>query len=277
MQAVWHPLLYLLSQTSRTEFDIKLKKEVSFSLAYGRATLLYFCSISLFAFSFPDSDFFWIYKHAGWLFRKAKLNTKFCLSLSFSHSVFSINQTKPLSSRLWSCPKHHPRNCWQSWTPTYTSPSLGTEPSLTPSLLRFDMALTVGDGAGDKWRVTGAPLGHSAGGCALLPAGCSAATVRRALGELFLPARSLPAEPCWALHRASHVILESACQPSPFSKHFVSHTFLQDVSYSLPLVGGAAPSLQEAVYQTPWGRLEESHEKWIFVAQKWVCPTKAWQ
>lgn len=165
----------------------------------------------------------------------------------------------------------------QSWTPANASPRLGTELSPAPSLLRFGMALTVGDGAGDEWRVTGALLGHSAGGCALLSAGCSAATVRRALGERFLPARSLPPEPCLVLNRASHVILVSACQPSPFSKHFVPYAFLQDVSYSSSLVGGAAPSLQEAVYQTPWGSLEESHEKWIFVAQKRVCPTKAWQ
>lgn len=52
------------------------------------------------------------------------------------------------------------------------------------------------------------------------------------------------------------------------------HAFLQDVSYSSSLVGGAAPSLREAVYQKPWGSLEESHEKWILVAQEQVCPTK---
>ena len=133
------------------------------------------------------------------------------------------------------------------------------------------MALTVGDGTSDEWRLTGAPLSHSAGGCALVSAGCSAATVQKALGELFLPARSRPAESRSVLNRASHVILESACQPSPCSKHFMPHAFLQDIFLLL----GAAPSLQETVDQTPWGSLEEGHEKWIFVAQKWVCPTKA--
>lgn len=91
------------------------------------------------------------------------------------------------------------------------------------------------------------------------------------LGELLLPARSLPAEPGLVFNRASRVTLESACQPSPCPQHFVPHTFLQDVSYSLSLVGGAAASLQEAVYQTPQGRLEENHENLIFVAQEQVC------
>lgn len=127
----------------------------------------------------------------------------------------------------------------------------------------------------EEWKLTGAPLSHSAGGCAVVSAGHSAATVRWALGELFLPVRSLPAEPRSVLNRASHVILESACQPSHHSEHFVPHAFLQDVSCSSLLVGGAAPSGQEAVYQKPWGSLEESNEKWTFVAQKQVCPTKA--
>lgn len=120
---------------------------------------------------------------------------------------------------------------------------------------------------GDKWGLVGAPLGHwFQQGTQLLP--------HRGPHERdpFLPARSPPPKPHSALNRAPRVILESACPPSPRSKHFVPPAFLQEVSSPSSLVGGAAPSGQEAVCQTPWGSLEESQEKSIFVAQKQVCP-----
>lgn len=197
----------------------------------------------------------------------------FCLSLSFSHPFFSIDQRKPLSSRLWTCLQHHWRSCWQHT-------ELNTHTNLCKAggwALSCCWPCSVQPGTvSDGWRLTGARPCHSPGGWALVSAGCSATPVNEALGELFLPARSLPAEPGSVLNRASHVTLESACQPSPCSQHFVPHTSLQDVSCSLSLVGGAAASLRESVYQTPWGSLEENHEKLIFVAQEQVCQTKAW-
>lgn len=201
-----------------------------------------------------------------------------CLSLSFSCSFFSIGQPKPLSLRPWACLQHCWR-CWtQSWTPWLVF-RLGAEPSPAPGLPQFRLALAVGDGEwwmeADSSRAPSLSWGLSPASSRMLSRMLST-PVHEALGELFLPARSLPAEPCLAFSRASHVTLESAGQPSPCSQHFMPHTFLQDVSYSLSLVGGAATPLQETVYQTPWGRLEEKHESLIFVAQEQVYPTKAW-
>lgn len=162
----------------------------------------------------------------------------FYLSLSFSHSFFSIGQPKPLSLRLWTRLQHHWRSCWKHTelnTHLYEAGGWAHSSSKSSSVQPG-----IGHSRDREWwmeadRSTAPSLswGLSTG----VPPGCSATAVHKALGELFLPARSLPAEPCWVLSRASHVTLESAYQSSPCSQHFMPHTSLQDVSYSF-VTGG---------------------------------------